>query len=38
MLEQLSAEPDDETLLAQLIKSQNKEQKAQQSFEDNMDV
>ena len=35
---QLEAEPDNEALLVTLIKSQDREQKAEQSYEDNMDV
>ena len=34
---QISSEPDDDTLLADRIKSQSVDQKAHHSFEDNMD-
>lgn len=38
VIEEMCAEPDDEAILATRIKNQNKDQKAQQSFEDNMDA
>ena len=37
-IQEMKDEPDNETLVITQIKNQNKEQKAQQSYEDNMDV
>lgn len=38
VIQKLTEEPDEEVLLTTQIKSQDKEQKAQQSYENNMDL